>query len=389
MKLYNIRRVLLVCMLAFLGSCVTENDTPNPSGLNLQSAPCNAPTYLLVSPLSGNSVTLQWDSAHADLWEVQYGPTGFVPGSGTSVIFNAASSQITGLDPAVNYQFYIRTRCNSVQSSPWLGPVVPGGQAEFCSRPTDVQVSRNAANTAQALLSWSAGAATAWDIQYGPDGFTLGAGTNTTATTPAKTIVGLGTGGYDFYVRTRCTASQTSDWVGPIQLLAVGAIDPTAIMTANIGGTLYNQMQPYMYPITDAVTVVNADVTLQSGEHRYLQIQGDTTNDLNTSIEFNFYLPDSMWQLGTYPLFDVGNLLTSNFAQISIVSEPLASPPVIKKVVEGSGNLVITEFNLTIRRVKGTFSFSYTKQVEGSPEIQTVQVTAGTFNYPLDADYFN
>ena len=138
---------------------------------------------------------------------------------------------------------------------------------------------------------------------------------------------------------------------------------------------------------TPAVMVLNPDAS--TDEHRYLQIQGDTSNDITTSIEFNFYLPDNLWQPGTYPLNNFSDWVTSSVAQITIVSEPLASPTIIKRVVEGSGSIVVTEFNLTTRRVRGTFSFSYTKQVEGSTDVQTIQVTDGTFNYALDDDYFN
>lgn len=388
MKRFSLPLVLLLLTTVFFSACVTEDDTRNPSSLNLQNPPCDTPSYFMVSALTGTSVTLQWDQSTGSLWEVQYGPVGFTPGSGTSVIFNVNSSQITGLDPTVSYVFYIRTRCNSVQNSQWLGPVVPGGQVEFCSEPTDVQIERNSADETKALLSWSAQGASEWEIEYGEAGYTLGSGTMIMSTTPTKQISGLTPVAYDFYVRAHCSETQDSDWVGPISLIEVGGIDETAtIMTANIGGTQYNQMQPYMYPITPAVMVINKEAT--TGERKYLQIQGDTSNDITTSIEFNFYLPDNLWQPGTYPINNFTDWVSSSVVQLTVISEPLASPTIIKRVVEGSGNLVITEFNTTTRRVRGTFSFSYTKQVEGSTEIQTIQVTNGTFNYPLDDDYFD
>lgn len=388
MKRYPLLLLFTLCIATFFSACVVEKDSNDPNALNLQNPTCDTPAFLTVSDLSGSSVNLQWDQSTGSLWEVQYGPVGFTPGSGTSVIFNANSSQITGLDPTVNYVFYIRTRCNSVQNSKWLGPVGFGGQAEFCTEPFDIIVERNTADDSKALLIWNAPGASAWDIQYGLAGFALGSGTNTTSSTPSKNITGLTSEAYDFYVRAHCSDTQSSDWVGPISLVEVGGIDETAtIMTANIGGIQYDHMLPYMYPATQAVSVLNVDAT--TGEHKFLQIQGDTSNDLNTSIEFNFYLPDNLWQLGNYPLFDQTDLTTSSVAQINIISEPLASPTVFVEVVQGSGSIVITEFNTTTRRIKGTFSFSYTKQVEGSNDVQTVQVTGGTFNYPLDDDYFN
>lgn len=387
MKRFNLILIFTLFISAFFTACVVEKDSNDPGSLNLQNPPCDTPAFLIVGDLSGTSVNLQWDQSTGSLWEVQYGPVGFTPGSGTSVIFNANSSRITGLNPTMSYVFYIRTRCNSVQFSKWLGPVAPGGQVEFCSEPTEVVVERNQADDAKALLTWSAQGASEWQIEYGIAGFSLGSGTVLSSTTPSKLISGLTNEAYDFYVRAHCSETQDSDWVGPIELLAVNEVDHTTIMTANIGGTQYNQMQPYMYPTTPAVMVLNQDAG--PGEHKYLQIQGDTTNDITTSIEFNFYLPDNLWQPGTYPINNFSDWVSTNVVQLTVVSEPLASPTIIKRVVEGSGNIVVTEFNLTERRVRGTFSFSYTKQVEGSPNVQTVEVTNGTFNYPLDDDYFN
>ncbi|MBS1533566.1 MAG: hypothetical protein JST78_00690 [Bacteroidetes bacterium] len=387
MKRYSVLLIFTLFISAIFSACVTEDDTTNPGSLNLQPSACDTPAYFSVGNLSGTSVTLDWDQTTGSIWEIQFGQQGFRVGTGTSVFLNSTHRQIFGLDPTVNYEFYIRTRCNSVQNSQWLGPVLLGGQAEFCSEPTEIQVERNAADDSKALLSWSAAGASAWDIQYGVAGFALGTGTNTTSSTPTKAITGLTSEAYDFYVRAHCSDTQNSDWVGPIELLAVNEVDHTAIMTANIGGTQYNQMQPYMYPTTPAVMVINPDAT--AGEHKYLQIQGDTSNDITTSIEFNFYLPDNLWQPGTYPINNFTDWVTSSVVQLTVVSEPLASPTIIKRVVEGSGNIVVAEFNLTERRVRGTFSFSYTKQVEGSPDVQTVEVTNGTFNYALDDDYFN
>lgn len=387
MKRFSLLLILTLCLGAFFSACVTEDDTTDPGSLNLQPTTCDTPSYLIVGNMNGTSVTLQWDETTGSIWEVQFGPQGFTVGAGTSVFLNLTNHQINGLDPTVDYEFYIRTRCNSVQNSEWLGPVALGGQAEFCTEPTNVQVERNAADNTKAFINWSTMGASNWDIQYGAEGFVLGTGTNLSSSAPEKVITGLTDAAYDFYVRAHCTATQTSDWVGPINLLAVGAFDNTTLMTANIGGVQYNQMQPYMYPSTPAVMVINPDAG--AGEHRYLQIQGDTSNDLLTSIEFNFYLPDNLWQPGTYPLNNFSDWVSTSVAQLTIVSEPLASPTIIKRVVEGSGNIVVTEFNLETRRVRGTFSFSYTKQVQGSADVETIQVANGTFTYALDDDYFD
>ncbi len=62
-------------------------------------------------------------------------------------------------------------------------------------------------------------AGTAFDIQYGAPGFTIGSGTTVTSTSLSKQITGLTANTcYDVYVRRNCasTASGTSGWAGPI-----------------------------------------------------------------------------------------------------------------------------------------------------------------------------
>ncbi len=65
-----------------------------------------------------------------------------------------------------------------------------------------------------AVISWVS-TGSAFDIEYGPIGFTVGTGTSVTSTTTSATLTGLTTNtGYDVYVRNNCTAagSGTSAW---------------------------------------------------------------------------------------------------------------------------------------------------------------------------------
>ena len=65
-----------------------------------------------------------------------------------------------------------------------------------------------------AVISWVS-TGSAFDIEYGPIGFTVGTGTSVTSTTTSTTLTGLTSNtGYDVYVRNNCTAagSGTSAW---------------------------------------------------------------------------------------------------------------------------------------------------------------------------------
>ena len=69
-------------------------------------------------------------------------------------------------------------------------------------------------------LSWTEmGTATAWDIEYGPIGFTQGNGTTVTVTSNSYTVTGLiPTTGYDFYVRANCGGNNVSNYTNRLSV---------------------------------------------------------------------------------------------------------------------------------------------------------------------------
>ena len=59
----------------------------------------------------------------ASNWQVQYGPAGFTPGTGTIVASANDTLTITGLTAATAYEFYVRDSCGLGDVSLWTGPV--------------------------------------------------------------------------------------------------------------------------------------------------------------------------------------------------------------------------------------------------------------------------
>ncbi|WP_309640305.1 hypothetical protein [Flavobacterium sp.] len=332
--------------------------------------------------------TVTWSAnTSATSWQVQYGAAGFVLGSGTVVASSTPTKIITGLVATTSYNVYVRSNCSANQNSDWVGPIVINAVgATSCTTPTGLTAVRSL-NT-QALLSWNAGGTeTSWEIQYGNVGFAVGSGTTATATTTSKTITGLAATSYDFYVRAICSASQNSAWFGPINIAAVsGGVDNTpALMTANIAGTQFNSMKPYLYSVTGSdVSVLNNGAAL--GDPRYLWIQGDTSDNLNTLSEIDLYIPDNLWHAGTYDLSEVNNFEDVLYCQVKMLTNPGSAVSTYNQII--GGTITVTEFNLTTKRIKGTFTFSYEKIVDGV-SAGTFQVTNGTFNYGLDASYFD
>lgn len=85
---------------------------------------CVKPTSFQASNFIGTNVNLSWVAGSDETsWEVQYGPTGFAIGSGTSVFSETTNVTITGLVSTNTYQFYVRSNCSENEVSSWVGPI--------------------------------------------------------------------------------------------------------------------------------------------------------------------------------------------------------------------------------------------------------------------------
>lgn len=105
-----------------------------------------------------------------------------------------------------------------------------------CQRPNMLVASNVRSNAVD--LSWhERSGAAAWQIEYGPRGFVRGQGTRAVVTSNPYTLNGLTPGtDYDYYVRSICNASDTSEWVST----------PCMFNTIQIPATV-----PYSYDFED------------------------------------------------------------------------------------------------------------------------------------------
>ncbi len=85
---------------------------------------CPIPSNLAADTCNGSSVTLSWiEHGVATSWEIEYGPTGFIHGSGTVVTATSNPFPVTGLIPNSSYEFYVRADCGTGEFSPWSSPL--------------------------------------------------------------------------------------------------------------------------------------------------------------------------------------------------------------------------------------------------------------------------
>ena len=115
---------------------IESNAAPTPCGtytwgetedymVNISAPPtCPQPTALTVVQATLNDAQLAWTAGGSETqWEIQYGPQGFVLGSGTIISVTTNPFTVTNLTPNSFYQVYIRAICTPGDSSYWTPPV--------------------------------------------------------------------------------------------------------------------------------------------------------------------------------------------------------------------------------------------------------------------------
>ena len=209
------------------------------------------------------------------------------------------------------------------------------------------------------------------------DGTGIGTFTSTIANlnvTPGSTV----------YLRAYATNASGTSYGNEITFTAAADLADysPAIMTANIEGVQFNNMKPYLYDQT-GIDVQVLNNTAPIGAPRYLKIQGVTSDVIGTLTDISLYIPNNHWAVGTYPLTEKTNLTTSLLSQAQVDLPNTAGAPIATIT---AGSFTITEFNITTRRIKGTFTLSYQKST--TPGV-TYQITTGTIDYGLDASYIN
>ena len=91
---------------------IAENTCPQPTNLAVSSPNTDAfVTWINAAPVTQEFI-------------LEYGPAGFAPGTGTTLVVPGASTSatISGLLPLTTYDVYIQTVCNAVDSSLVAGP---------------------------------------------------------------------------------------------------------------------------------------------------------------------------------------------------------------------------------------------------------------------------
>ena len=180
---------------------------------------CPQPLSLQVSNVTGDSATATWTAGGSEtLWNVQWGLSGFNPGSGLGDTTSVTNFIMTPLSPSTAYDVYVQAICAGGDSSSWTGPYtyntpIQGPQGITCSTGNPGVV---LSDDLESQASWTG------DFTSTGLGWRMNSGTtSSTGTGPS----GAHSGSNYFYFECTGGGNSSGTIVSPMVDLAFGADD--------------------------------------------------------------------------------------------------------------------------------------------------------------------
>ncbi len=198
------KKILVLAMVTLaVFSCKKDDDITNN---------CVEPLSISVDLINSESARILWDPGNETAFEIEYGLTGFSTGTGTVAQTSQTNFFIDGLNPMTTYDAFVRSNCGSDGFSDYISvsfttlkPVNP------CNTPTNLDLI--AVTSSTITIGWSENNETAWEIEYGLSGFTIGTGTVIQTSQSNYEITGLQSSTtYEIYVRANCGVDGFSDY---------------------------------------------------------------------------------------------------------------------------------------------------------------------------------
>jgi len=247
-----------------------------------------------IANITADEIGFTWEAGLTEEtdWVVIWGEHGFDPNTATPNTTSTTSMTVTDLTQLTTYDFYIYAQCDAESRS---NPLFASVQTlPLCSNPTNISATADQ-DSLYPTWSWSAGsgpAATAFNIQYGPQGFNLYGSNSYTETadnnltdTIHNTVLMSGAY-YDVYVQAVCT-DDTSLFRGPFTIaMPLFNNEPCAAEALIADGRIYS--------------LTNEGASLSPGENAitppltgYNESTGWSSADLHGSTWFTFVAPAS------------------------------------------------------------------------------------------------
>jgi hypothetical protein len=327
--------------------------------------PCPVPSGLLAGNVTFNSAALSWTIGCVEtMWEVEYGPAGFTPGTGTPVSVASTNYTLQGLNSATAYHVYVRANCDLNGYSSYFGPVSfttpePPPANDNCSTATLI----SGCTSVQGNTAFATG-----------DGLTSFCGTSVSATSQGVWYRFVGDGN-PVEVNTCGSNFDTKIQVltGPCNsLTCIGGNDDSCSsqsrvnFSSNFGQTYYIYVYPYSnpggpftlnlisgppcqapQPVATSVGVTSASVSWPavSGAVSYdysigtssFCSNGTVTNTTGTSVNFGNLIPNTTYFVCVRTNCTCG---TSSYTSYSFTTLPLPNDLCAGAAVVSCGSTV-------------------------------------------------
>ncbi len=101
--------------------------------VKIEVVSCLPVTDIVVDNATASSVGISWTAGGSETnWNVEYGMSGFNPGSGITGTATSTSFTAGSLTANTHYDFYVQADCGGGDESPWVGPITAfTGYCEF------------------------------------------------------------------------------------------------------------------------------------------------------------------------------------------------------------------------------------------------------------------
>lgn len=195
--------------------CASDNVSEFIGPENFTTLACEKVTNVEAFNITDSSAFISFDLNLSSVeYEIEYGLSGFTVGSGTKVISNGGID-IDGLSQNTAYDVYVRGLCGDDFSE--YSEILTFTTQSSCRAPEFFEGS--SFSMGRVSLNWDPVGESAWRIEYGLVGFTLGTGTVFNTSNNFVDIEDLQSGEvYEFYIQANCGSEGLSTVVGPLTI---------------------------------------------------------------------------------------------------------------------------------------------------------------------------
>src|SRR5690554_6440232 len=113
----------LAAVTTDFGGNLRDATTPDPGAHEFIPPLCPQPAGIDAINITASTLDLEWiETGSATTWNIEYGLSGFTPGSGTPITTTNNPHSFTNLNPSSQYDFYVQSDCGGGDESYWSGP---------------------------------------------------------------------------------------------------------------------------------------------------------------------------------------------------------------------------------------------------------------------------